>query len=60
MTADDKQQRIRISGGRLIDPANNIDKIQDVYVAAGKITALGQAPDGFNVDIEIDAGGGNV
>ena len=55
MTADDKQQRIRISGGRLIDPANNIDKIQDVYVAAGKITALGQAPDGFNVDIEIDA-----
>jgi dihydroorotase len=57
MTADDKQQRIRISGGRLIDPANNIDKIQDVYVAAGKITALGQAPDGFNVDIEIDASG---
>ena len=55
MTADDKQQRIRISGGRLIDPANNIDKIQDVYVAAGEITALGQAPDGFNVDIEIDA-----
>ena len=57
MTADDKQQRIRISGGRLIDPANNIDKIQDVYIAAGKITALGQAPDGFNVDIEIDASG---
>jgi dihydroorotase len=55
MSADDKQQRIRISGGRHIDPANNIDRIQDVYVAAGKIAALGQAPDGFNVDIEIDA-----
>lgn len=55
MSADGKQQRIRISGGRHIDPANNIDKIQDVYVAAGKIAALGQAPDGFNVDIEIDA-----
>jgi len=55
MSVDDKQQRIRISGGRHIDPANNIDRIQDVYVAAGKIAALGQAPDGFNVDIEIDA-----
>ncbi len=55
MSNDDKQHRIRISGGRHIDPANNTDKIQDIYVAAGKIAALGRAPDGFNVEIEIDA-----
>jgi dihydroorotase len=55
MPAFDKQQRIRISGGRVIDPASNVDRIQDVFVAAGRIAALGQAPDGFTADMEIDA-----
>jgi dihydroorotase len=55
MPVTDSQQRIRISGGRIIDPANEVDAIQDVFVAAGKIAALGQAPDGFTTDTEIDA-----
>jgi len=55
MPAADKQQRIRIRGSRVIDPASNTDSIQDVFVAAGRIAALGQAPDGFTVDMEIDA-----
>ena len=55
MPATDKQQRIRINGGRVIDPANEVDTIQDVFVAAGRIAALGQAPDGFTADRVIDA-----
>ena len=57
MTAIDKsgQQRIRIHGGRVIDPANETDSMTDVFVAAGKIAAVGEAPDGFTADREIDA-----
>lgn len=57
MPVVDEQQRIHISGGRVIDPANNVDMIQDVVVAAGRIVTLGQAPDGFTADREIDASG---
>lgn len=49
--------RIRISGGRIIDPANGIDEITDLYVADGRITALGEPPDGFTADHTIDADG---
>lgn len=49
------RQRIRISGGRVIDPANGIDDTLDIYIAGGKLVAIGTAPDGFNADQEIDA-----
>ena len=52
-----KPDKIRIHGGRVIDPANNIDASQDVYIANGRIAALGKAPDGFKADHEIDATG---
>ena len=48
---------IHISGGRLIDPGNRIDELLDVYVAGGRVVAVGQPPDGFSVDIELDASG---
>ena len=40
-----------IKGGRVIDPANNIDKIADVLVEDGKIAAVGEelAADGAEV-----------
>jgi dihydroorotase len=47
--------RIKISGGRLVDPSNRIDDVLDVYTADGRIAAIGAAPDGFSVDIELDA-----
>jgi dihydroorotase len=56
MSAAGKQQRIRITGGRVIDPASDVDSIQDVFIAGGRIAALGQAPDGFTADMEIDVG----
>ncbi|MFW2439022.1 MAG: dihydroorotase, partial [Arenicellales bacterium] len=45
----------RIQGGRIIDPANNIDRVEDLYIANGNIIALGDAPEGFSADETIDA-----
>lgn len=56
ITAGHDRNRVRISGGRVIDPANDIDALQDVYLADGTITAVGDRPDGFEADLEIDAG----
>ena len=46
---------IQIKNGRLIDPKNGIDKVQDVFIAAGKVLALGKAPAGFVAEKIIDA-----
>ena len=46
---------ILISNGRVIDPARRSDLVQNVYVADGKIVALGSAPDGFHAERTIDA-----
>ncbi|NMF97675.1 dihydroorotase [Aromatoleum toluolicum] len=47
--------KIRITNGRLIDPANGLDDKRDLYLADGKIVASGQAPDGFAAERTIDA-----
>ena len=57
MTTPAGGQRIYISGGRVIDPANGLDGRLDVFVAEGRIAAVGQAPDGFAPDHRIDADG---
>ncbi len=49
--------KIHIKGGRLIDPRNNLDAMHDLYLAAGKIVAVGTAPAGFHANRTIDAGG---
>ncbi len=49
--------KLHIKNGRLIDPANNIDAQQDVFVADGKVAGIGQAPAGFTADKTIDASG---
>ncbi len=41
----------------MIDPANKVDGVMDVYIAQGRIAALGHAPEGFSAAQEIDAGG---
>jgi len=47
--------QIQIKNGRVIDPANNIDAIQDVYIVDGKIASLGKTPAGFSATQVIDA-----
>ena len=49
--------KIHIKNGHLIDPKNNIDAKQDVYIAAGKIVGIGRAPAGFVANQTIDANG---
>ncbi len=48
---------IHIKNGRLADPKNNVDALSDVFIAAGKIAAVGVAPAGFAADKIIDAKG---
>jgi len=52
--------RIHVKGGHLIDPMNGIDQPLDVFVAAGKIAAIGQMPDGFHPNKTINASGSIV
>jgi dihydroorotase len=49
--------RIKIGSGRIVDPANHIDRIGSVYIGGGKILSVGAAPDGFVPDLTIDATG---
>jgi len=48
---------IQIKNGRVIDPANQIDAVLDVFVAQGRIAAIGNKPAGFEAQQVIDASG---
>jgi dihydroorotase len=49
--------KLHIKNGRMIDPANGIDQVQDLYIVDGKIAAAGAAPAGFVADTTLDAAG---
>ncbi len=46
---------VAILNGRLIDPANGVDEICDLYIDDGRVVALGAAPPGFHPRHSIDA-----
>lgn len=48
--------KILIKGGRLIDPASNLDRVGDVAIANGRIVHLGEVSD-FGADRTVDASG---
>lgn len=48
---------IVIQQGRIIDASQQLDQVSDLYLAEGKIAAIGQAPAGFKADQTIDATG---
>lgn len=48
---------LSIIGGRVIDPRNKLDSVQDLHIADGQIIALGAAPDGFVAQQQIQAQG---
>ena len=48
---------IWIKNGRLIDPKNNIDAQQDVFIVGQRIAAIGTAPDGFVAEQTLEASG---
>jgi len=51
------RMKLHIKNGRLIDPANGIDKVTDLFVEDGKVLAIGAAPGGFVADTTLDATG---
>ena len=55
MNEKSSAMRVKITGGRIIDPANDIDAVQDLFISDGKIAALGPAVTNFNEDRRIDA-----
>jgi dihydroorotase len=50
-----RTKKIHIRNGRLIDPKNGTDSALDVFIADGRVAAIGQAPAGFTADQVIDA-----
>lgn len=52
-----KKKDISILGGRVIDPANNIDRVTDLHISGGTFLAVGEAPAGFEPSLTIDASG---
>ncbi len=49
--------KIEISGGRVIDPKNGVDRVATLYVAAGKVAAIGEAPAGWTANRKVEAKG---
>ena len=51
-----KHTTIRITNGRVIDPRHGFDALADVFIADGRIAAIGQKPDDFSPTQTLDAG----
>ncbi|TMH61532.1 MAG: dihydroorotase, partial [Betaproteobacteria bacterium] len=49
--------KIEIRNGRVIDPKHGIDRKTSLYVAAGKVAAVGDAPEGWHAKRVLDAAG---
>ena len=49
--------KLHIKNGRLVDPANNIDALQDLFIVDGRVAAVGTAPPGFVAERTLDAAG---
>ena len=52
-----KQTRVLIQGGRVIDPASGLDAKADVALANGAVVAIQDIPADFLADVTIQAGG---
>ena len=49
--------QIEIRNGRLIDPKHGVDRTASLFIAAGKIAAIGDAPSTWQAQRSIDATG---
>lgn len=49
--------KIELRNGRLIDPASGLDAHKSLYIAAGKVVGIGEAPEGWHANRSIDASG---
>lgn len=49
--------KIHLKNGHLIDPLNGINALRDVFIAASKIVAIGEAPTDFHANRTVDVSG---
>src|SRR5438552_2531757 len=49
--------KIEIANGRVIDPAQELDRKASLYIADGRIASLGEAPAGWRAERMVDATG---
>jgi dihydroorotase len=49
--------KIEISHGRVIDPKNGVDRVASLYIAAGAVVAVGEAPAEWRANRVLDARG---
>jgi dihydroorotase len=49
--------RLRISGARVVDPANGVDTVTDVCIADGRVQSVGKAAESFEAEESVDAAG---
>ncbi len=49
--------KIEIRNGRVVDPDQGIDRKASLYIAAGKVAAVGAAPEGWHANRVLDAAG---
>lgn len=49
--------KLRLRGGRIVDPANRRDEVADLFVDGEHIVGVGRAPAGFKAARELDATG---
>lgn len=54
---EQSMQTIHIKNGRVIDPQAGVDAKADLYIAAGRVAAIGEMPAGFSAQRTIDATG---
>jgi dihydroorotase len=49
--------KLLIENGRLVDPAQGLDRVASIYIQRDAVVALDNAPDGFEPQRRIDAAG---
>ena len=49
--------RWQLKGGHVVDPANGVDDVADVFIEDGVVLGVGRGPRGFKADRTVDARG---
>lgn len=49
--------KLAITGGRVVDPANDVDEVSDIFIDEGFVVGLGAAPAGFKAARTLEARG---
>jgi dihydroorotase len=53
----ERNLKIEIANGRIVDPANRVDRGATLYISAGRIASIGAPPTGWSANRTIDASG---